>query len=98
MVKNIWSLCSTISRLKQQWVERVHRECCLADLRDTYLRLFIGRWHIYNLSGKMIPLLADPLSASLTHRRKEFVVLENSYRELEANLVELINALLARVA
>ncbi|MGG2141013.1 IS256 family transposase [Symbiopectobacterium sp. RP] len=85
---------STISRLKQQWLEE-HRQWCLRDLSDTrYVYFWADGIYSHVRQDDRLCLLV--IIGVTEHGRKELVVVEDGYRELEANWVELLNGLRAR--
>lgn len=84
---------STISRLKQQWLE-VHRQWCLRDLSDTrYVYFWADGIYSHVRQDDRLCLL---VSIGVTeHGRQELVAVEEGYRESEANWAELLHGLQA---
>ncbi|MGG2143910.1 IS256 family transposase [Symbiopectobacterium sp. RP] len=85
---------STISRLKQQWLEE-HRQWCLRDLSDTrYVYFWADGIYSHVRQDDRLCLLV--IIGVTEHGRKELVAVEDAYRESEANWAELLNGLRAR--
>lgn len=85
---------STISRLKQQWLEE-HRQWCLRDLSDTrYVYCWADGIDSHVRQDDRLCLLV--IIGVTEHGRKELVAVEDGYRESEANWAELLNGLRAR--
>ncbi|MGG2141831.1 IS256 family transposase [Symbiopectobacterium sp. RP] len=85
---------STISRLKQQWLEE-HRQWCLRDLSDTrYVYFWADGIYSHVRQDDHLCLLV--IIGVTEHGRKELVAVEDGYRESEANWAELLNGLRAR--